>query len=263
MNSDSPIISLDGVCFGYEQREILHDLHLQIPRGSFTVIVGPNGSGKTTLLHLLTGLVEPRHGTVTVLGGRPADVRRRIGYVPQSLNFDTAFPASVMDIVLMGRVDSHLFGPFRRQDKQIALDCLRRTGLEGFADRPFACLSGGERQRVLMAQALASQPELLLLDEPGANLDVTSSQTIYSLLKELNHSLTIILVSHNLNTVESFATHVICINHSADIHPISEVSTTAFANGDWLRLFHDSCPVAHGGAYSSPHDQEDCHEHHH
>ena len=79
----------------------------------------------------------------------------------------------------------------------------------------------------------------------------------------VNHSLTIILVSHNLNLVESFATHVICINHSADIHPIGEVSTTAFANGDWLRLFHDSCPVAHGDPYSSPHDHEQCSGHHH
>ncbi len=241
------IISLENVCFGYEQREVLHHLNLSIPRGAFTVIVGPNGGGKTTLLKLLVGLEKPRHGQITILGGRPEQVRRRIGYVPQSLSFDPEFPASVEDVVLMGRLGPSSLGLFRRHDREKARHCLELVGLEGYDKRPFPGLSGGERQRVLIAQALATEPELLLLDEPGANLDVNSSHRIYELLKKLNTSLTIIMVSHNLGLVVSFASHVICVNHTTSLHSISEISTEAFENGDWVRLFHHhSCPIDHG-----------------
>lgn len=241
------IIELDNVCFGYEQREVLHHLELKIPKGAFTVIVGPNGSGKTTLLKLMVGLEKPRHGKITVLGQEPEEVRRRIGYVPQSLSFDHGFPATVEDVVLMGRVDRCLFGRYRKSDHDVAHYCLQLVGLDSFGSRPFPALSGGERQRVLIAQAMATEPEILLLDEPGANLDINSSHRIYELLKQLNKSLTIIMVSHNLSLVVSFASHVLCVNHTATIHPIREVSTEAFENGDWVRLFHHhSCPIDHG-----------------
>jgi len=251
--SEDSIIKLENVCFGYERREILHHVDLAIPHGAFAVIVGPNGGGKTTLLKLLIGLEKPRHGEVTILGGTPAEHLKRIGYVPQSLIYDSKFPVSALEVVLMGRVERHLFGPARRQDKEVAKKCLEQVGLAGFDTRHFSALSGGERQRVLIAQALACEPQILLLDEPGANLDMTSSHKIYELLKELNKTLTIILVSHNLEMVVPFASHVICVNTDVHMQPIAEVSAEAFENGDWLRLFHHSCPVDHCGGTNYEH----------
>ena len=241
----TPAIQIQNLCFGYEANEVLHNINLEVARQDFAIIVGPNGGGKTTLLRLMLGLLEPRYGSVKILGKKPVCARRQMAYVPQSLQFDPKFPISVLETVLLGRVERHLFGGPRAADRKIALDALQEVGLADSARRPYAALSGGQRQRVLIAQALASEPEVLLLDEPGANLDTPGVATIYGLLKELSRRLTIIMVSHNLSMVESFATHVICVNHTADMHQISEVSQEDLHAGNWVHIFHHSCPVSH------------------
>lgn len=251
-----PVISIENVCFRYEHQEVLHNINLRIQKGNFVILVGPNGGGKTTLLRLILGLLQPRFGSIRVLGGSPAQARRRIGYVPQSLQFDAAFPANVLDIVLMGRVERHLFGPYNRGDRVVAQDCLRQVGLAEYGNRAFSALSGGERQRVLIAQALACQPELLLLDEPNANLDADGSRAIYELLRELNKQLTILLVSHNLSTVESYASHIVCVNRTAEMHCLENVDTSA--DGNWTHLHHSAdCPVsANANSQICCHDQQ-------
>jgi zinc transport system ATP-binding protein len=241
-----PAIDIHNLCFGYENREVLHNINLAIGEGDFAIVVGPNGGGKTTLLKLMLGLLMPNYGKVTVFGTPPAQARRQIGYVPQSLAYDPRFPISVLELALLGRVDRHRFGGFDRLDREAALEALREVGLADCADRPFAALSGGQRQRALIAQALATAPRLLLLDEPCANLDADGSDTIHNLLKALNRRLTIVMVSHNLGLVEASASHVICVNHTADIHPVAEVAKAPQKTGYWLHLLHDSCPVAHG-----------------
>ncbi|MFA6930564.1 MAG: metal ABC transporter ATP-binding protein [Lentisphaeria bacterium] len=242
-DSEDFVIEVENVCFRYEQQEVLHNINLKIRQRDFAILVGPNGGGKTTLLRLILGLLEPRYGKIRVLGVSPQEARRHVGYVPQSLQFDAAFPATVQDIVLMGRVERHWFGPYHRHDFQIAQNCLWQVGLGEYGKRSFASLSGGERQRVLIAQALACEPELLFLDEPNANLDAAGSQRIYELLRELNKNLAILLVSHNLNTVESYASHIICVNHTADMHCLKDISTSA--DGFWTHLRHDvNCPVS-------------------
>lgn len=259
------IIDIRSLCFRYDSREVLHDITFSVEQGMFAAMVGPNGGGKTTLLRLILGLLTPCHGSITVFGTSPEQARTRIGYVPQSIQFDAAFPASVLDIVLMGRLERHLFGLYSRQDRQVAEDCLAAVGLDGFGRRPFAALSGGERQRVLIAQALATEPSLLLLDEPGANLDPVSAHQLYALLKRLNERLTILMVSHNLEIVSTVVSHVICINHTADMHDIHDLAAVPMG-GEWLHLRHDACPVAlacqdlpQHGTCSQPHD----HEHRH
>lgn len=236
-------IEIHDICFGYESQEVLHNINLQIPEGALAVIVGPNGSGKSTLLRLMLGLLQPRYGEIRIFGERPECRLRDVGYVPQSLQFDQKFPISALDVVLMGRVERHFFGGYDKTDRNIAQDCLKRVGLDGMGDKQFAELSGGQRQRVLIAQALASQPKILLLDEPCANLDVDGAAAIHELLRDLNSRLTIVMVSHNLNMVEAFASHIICVNHTADMHTISEVDASALACGDWLHLKHDNCPI--------------------
>lgn len=223
MNS-SPAIGITDVCFGYETQEVLHNVSLTVAERDFVAFVGPNGGGKTTLLKLILGLLKPRHGTVRVFGDAPEDVHARMGYVPQHLVYDLRFPATVFDVVLMGRVGRHFLGPYRRRDREAASDAIEKVRLSGFGKRPFSELSGGERQRVLIAQALASEPDILLLDEPTANVDSLVEHTIYELLRDLHQHLTVILVSHNLNVVTSYVSHVACVNRTVDVHSVSEVT---------------------------------------
>lgn len=249
------MIEINDLCFAYDTSEVLHNINLTIEDGSYAVMVGPNGGGKSTLLKLILGLLKPVYGSISVMGMSPEKARRHMAYVPQSLMFDAQFPISVMDAVLLGRIDRHACGPFSKEDKKIASYALEQVGLGGFERRPFSSLSGGERQRVLAAQALSSQPKLLLLDEPGANLDPINRLLLYQLLGKLTPELTILLVSHNLNVVSSVASHIICVNLTADIHRIEEVSTDALANGSWAHLTHDKCPVGNQDmeSFHSPH----------
>ena len=254
-------VQIRDLCFAYDETEVLHNIDLEIPRGSYTVIVGPNGGGKTTLLKLMLGLLEPVYGSVTVLGGTPAEARDRVAYVPQNLQYDSQFPVSVGDVVMMGRVNRHAFGPYRREDREIARNALAQVNLDGFFGRPFRSLSGGERQRVLVAQALAAQPSLILLDEPGANLDPDNRLKLYELLGRLTPELTIVLVSHNLTVVCAVATHIICVNRTAHLHRIEEVSPDALAKGSWAHITHANCPVEDNSlaATHSPHSGKHIH----
>ncbi len=250
------MIVIKDVCFGYEEIEVLHNINLTVQEGSFAVVVGPNGGGKSTLLRLVLGLLKPRYGTISVMGKTPEAAREHISYVPQCLQYDELFPVSVLDITLMGLVGRHLFGGYSRQDRKLAESALDEVGLAAMINRPFAELSGGERQRVLIAQALTSAPRLMLLDEPGANLDPENRLRLYELLAKLNSRMTILMVSHNLNVIASHASHVICVNRTADMHLIGEISGAALENGAWTHLIHNSdCPVSMNeqNSLSTPH----------
>ena len=237
------VVEIQDLCFAYDSREVLHNVTLAIPEGSFTVFVGPNGGGKTTLLRLILGLLEPSYGEVTVLGLPPVKARSSLGYVPQNLQFDMQFPITVHEVVLMGRIERHWFGRYSREDYATAEKALSEVNLAGYGSRAFSDLSGGERQRVLIAQALVSEPRILLLDEPTANLDPQNREQLYQLLHQLNERLTIVLVSHNLSVVTAFATHVACINRSVDMHLIAEVGSQEHTEGAWTRIAHQHCPV--------------------
>ena len=182
---------------------------LAVPRGSFTGLLGPNGCGKTTLLKLMAGMVRPESGTVTLEGRVLADLprrtaARRVAVVPQDTH--PAFDYTALEIVLMGRHPhlrpTQLEGP---GDLAIAHQSLEATGTLHFADRPFTSLSGGERQRVVIASALAQQPDVLLLDEPTASLDLGYQFEVASLLRRLSreHDVTMVMATHDLNLAAS------------------------------------------------------------
>ena len=243
MSTSAPIIELEKVCCGYGSQEVLHNVTFALPHGSMTGIVGPNGGGKTTLLKLLLGLVAPHFGSVRVLGEAPARVRSRIGYVPQHFPFDQRYPISVGDVVLAGRIDRHRFGPYRRRDRQIVGEVLERVGLADRTGRGFAELSGGERQRVLVAQALAADPELLLLDEPTANVDARVAQELHALFARLAGKITVVLVSHNLSVVAAHASHILCVNRTTELHPASAMIQSRLhtaAGDDLMFIRHDA-----------------------
>lgn len=215
-----PAIRVKDVCFSYGSSEVLHNVSFEIPEKAFVAVVGPNGGGKTTLLRLLLGEMEPRYGSIEVMGKPPRDARRRVGVVPQSVAFDPDFPITVREAVLTGLVDSHLFGGFRASEREAADRALEKVGLAGFGDRSFSELSGGERQRVVVAGALVADPALLLLDEPTANVDHATELGLMDLFHSLSEERTVLLVSHNLSVVAARATHLLCINRAVDLHRV-------------------------------------------
>lgn len=264
---EEPAISVGDVCFSYGENEVLHNVSFEIPRGAVVAVIGPNGGGKTTLLRLLLGDLEPRFGSVRVLGGAPAAARRRMGFVPQQIAFDPDFPVTVLETVMLGRVADRFFGGFSRADRLAAEDALARVGLAGFGPRPFAALSGGQRQRVAVAQALAAAPELLLLDEPTANVDAETEAELYALFAELAKSATLVIVSHNLGVVAARASHLLCVNRTADLHELGADSEATLeplaAPGGPLALVHTLHPehvkALRAAAMHSPHHGQHAH----
>jgi zinc transport system ATP-binding protein len=221
-----PVIVMHDVSFAYDGEAVVSRVYFKIFPGDLVSLIGPNGGGKTTLFRLILGLVRPNRGEVRVFGQPPEKGRTRVGYVPQAMSFDFKFPVTVLDVVLMGRLgraDRPRLGPYGREDREGALQALAEVELDPQADRAFSDLSGGQRQRVLIARALASGPELLLLDEPTANLDRTAEHTLYELLRRLNARLTILMASHDVGFVTRFVKQCLCVNRNVILHPTSNI----------------------------------------
>jgi zinc transport system ATP-binding protein len=213
------LISLTNVFAGYPQTPVLENINLTVNPLDFIGLIGPNGGGKTTLLKLLLGLIKPQQGSVTILDKPVNQGRKYIGYVPQLLELDHTFPIRVKDVVIMGRLGKRkLFHRYNRKDEEIVRRSLDQVGMTELGDRPIGDLSGGERQRVYIARALASEPKILLLDEPTANVDSQVQASIYELLRELNEYITILMISHDLGAVSSYVKTVGCLNRTLHYH---------------------------------------------
>jgi len=251
MVTDPPAIAMKNVSFSYGGLSVLEDVDLSVEPRRFVSVVGPNGGGKTTLLRLVLGLVRPDVGSIRVLGTSPTEARPRVGYVPQSAELDSHFPISLRDVVLMGRLGVHRrFGPYRQSDKAIADEALAEMRLSDLRRRSFASLSGGQRQRALIARALACRPDILLLDEPTASLDVAVESELYALLTALSDRLTIVLVSHDLGFVSRFVESVICVKRRVVMHPTSELTGEIIREiygGEVKMVRHDHDPHERGG----------------
>jgi zinc transport system ATP-binding protein len=230
-NNTTIAVSVRELVFSYDGRNpVLENVNFDILEGEFAAIIGPNGGGKTTLLKLFLGLLEPQRGIIRVFGTRPAVARRRIGYMPQYPKMDTEFPVTVMDVVLMGRLGHGPgVGPFRGRDKKAGRAALEEVGCADLATRSLAQLSSGQRQRVLIARALACQPDLLLLDEPTSNLDPSVQDDVQDLLATLNRRMTIVVVSHDVAFVSKYVEKVVCVNRTVALHPTSEIKGDVFS----------------------------------
>ena len=204
-----PVVELCDLLLKRDGQIALDRVSFRVQRGAFLGIIGPNGGGKSTLLKMLAGLLKPQEGSVRVLGLPPGEAGARVGYVPQETGFNLAFPITALDVVQMG-----LLGCSYAKKERIsrALAALDRVGITHLAKRRIGTLSGGERQRTFIARALCGQPELLLLDEPTANLDPKAQVAIYDLLKSLQPEITIILVSHDISHLIGYATEVAALN---------------------------------------------------
>jgi zinc transport system ATP-binding protein len=224
--SSDELINFSKVDFAYEgENLVLEQINLSIPRGEFACIVGPNGGGKTTLLKLILGLLKPTAGKVEIFGYPPHESLDKIGYVPQQSHFDSSFPVSLTDVVLMGCLNNKFrWGSYSAEQKDRARSVIEEVGLTDFADHGFAELSGGQRQRALVARAMVSKPELLLMDEPTSNIDVQGTDQLYRLFEELNKKFTIIMVSHDIGFVSKRVKSVICVRKNLQVHPVSELT---------------------------------------
>ena len=220
-----PIIEVSRVWFSFNGQPVLQDVDLRVPPGDYLVVIGPNGGGKTTLLKLMLGLLEPTRGTVRVFGQSPRKAAHRIGYVPQDVHINKTFPVSVLDVVLMGRLRS---GKARsrhsRQDRLAAQAALEQLGVWGYRDRRIGELSGGQLQRVFIARALVSAPEILFLDESTASIDAQSRGEFYEALTELNRTVTIVAVSHDMMILSSHVKSVACVNRDLHHHDSGEIT---------------------------------------
>jgi zinc transport system ATP-binding protein len=220
-----PPIELEHVSLSFRGVPVLEEVNLRVDDNDYLAILGPNGGGKTTLLKLVLGIFEPDRGRVRVFGESPAHARGRVGYVPQHVRFDLDFPIRVLDVVLMGRLArGRPLRPFDSGDRRIARGSLDRVELGAFADRPIGALSGGELQRVLIARALALEPQLLLLDEPTASLDERIGRSVWELLEELSHEMSIVLVSHDIGAISHYVRSVACLNRRLYTHPSKELT---------------------------------------
>jgi ABC-type Mn2+/Zn2+ transport system ATPase subunit len=204
------LIRLERAVIGY-RTPLLPPLDLAVRAGTTLGVLGPNGAGKTTLLKSLLGLLPLISGRRVLPMGRPP----RVGYVPQRDRLDMSWPLTVLDVVLMGR--AHLLGPVKRysaKDRAASREALSEIGIGDLADRPVHALSGGQHQKVLIARAIAAEPELLVLDEPTSSMDPAAERMLLDLVERLKdaHRLSVVLVTHQLTAIPGFATEVALVD---------------------------------------------------
>jgi zinc transport system ATP-binding protein len=240
--SAGTVVELRGLSFAYGAVPVLENVDLAVGAGEFLGIVGPNAGGKSTLLKLILGLLEPTAGTVRVLGRSPQAASREIGYVPQYPAFARDFPVTVEQVVLTGRLGrGRLLGGYDAGDREMARWVMTQTEIADLASRRIATLSGGQLQRVLVARALACEPQILILDEPTANIDMRVESDIFDLLRVLNQRMTILVVSHDVAFISAYVRRVACVNRTLLCHATESIDGQVIHDlygGDVRRVAH-------------------------
>ncbi len=240
---ESKVVEIEDLWFSFNGNPVLQNVNLTVHRGNFLAVIGPNGGGKTTLVKLMLGLLNPDRGTIRVLGSPPRKAAFRTGYVPQDIHLNRGFPISVEDVVRMGRIrGGGGWQPFSRKDMAMVQQALERVEMWNFRSRRMDDLSGGQKQRVFLARALVSEPEILFLDEPTASVDTKGQTDLYDFLRDLNETVTILVVTHDAMVISSHAKSVACVARQLFFHDAPEVTR------DMLEMAYH-CPVeliAHG-----------------
>lgn len=210
----NPVVEIHDLTVSYDRKPVLWGVDLTLPQGAVVGVMGPNGAGKSTLIKAIMGLLPIQSGYIQLFGQKLDDVRSKISYVPQRESVDWDFPISVFEVVLMGRYGKiGLFRRPRQADKDIALECLRKVGMESFKNRQISQLSGGQQQRVFLARALAQKADLYFMDEPFTGVDAATESAIVDLLKEMKQQgKTVIVVHHDLQTAKEYFDWIVFLN---------------------------------------------------
>ncbi|MDD3807305.1 MAG: metal ABC transporter ATP-binding protein [Candidatus Marinimicrobia bacterium] len=217
------VIDVQNVSFWYNKRTIvLKNITFPIVKNDYLVIIGPNGGGKTTLLQLLAGLLKPKEGNIVYY---PPSLKKRIGYVPQFSNYDKNVPLYVLDAIKLGNLKKYRFLGNRHEgiDEEF-LALTKRLKLDMLLYKPINELSGGQLQRVLIARAIIGNPGILLFDEPTTSIDSESRQIFQSVIRELNKTIPIVMVTHDVSALAHDVKHIACINQELYIHNAGEVT---------------------------------------
>ncbi len=222
-NPMAPLLQVSNLCFCYGRESVLDSISFTLKPCEFVAIIGPNGGGKSTLAKLLAGLLTPHIGSICYT---PPNVR--VGYVAQNTMEHLDFPISAYEVVMMGFLHKGFFVATKKQ-KAYALEIMHNLGIAHLAKRKIGHLSGGERQRVLIARALCAKPDILLLDEPTASIDVKGQEDIFRILQTLNARMAIIVISHNISAILRYAHKIIYINKTAILHDVPNVNIPGVA----------------------------------
>ncbi|KDE58143.1 ABC transporter ATP-binding protein [Halostagnicola sp. A56] len=240
------VVDIGDVSFAYGDTVAIRDVSLTISKGDFLGLIGPNGSGKTTLLHLMLGLYAPDEGTIELFGEPVSEFAdgERIGYVSQqATSRGGTMPVTVREAVTMGRFPHAGHAPLSDADHDAVDDAMETVDISELADKQVNQLSGGQRQRAFIARALASEADLLALDEPTVGVDAESRDEFYRLLETLNESgITIVLIEHDIGVVTDRADHIACINqelyHHGDTESFVESDALTEAYGTSGQVVH-------------------------
>ncbi|MGB0586650.1 MAG: metal ABC transporter ATP-binding protein [Limisphaerales bacterium] len=212
---ETPVpLEIHDLTVAYHKRPVLWGVDVEVPAGQLVGVIGPNGAGKSTLIKAAMGLLPVSSGWVKVFGRPVKDNLRRVGYVPQRESVDWDFPVSVMDVVLMGRYGHlGLFKRPRKEDREVARECLEKVKMLPYADRQISNLSGGQQQRVFLARALAQESDLYFMDEPFAGVDAATEAAIVTILQELkDQGKTLLVVHHDLPTAKTYFDSLLLLN---------------------------------------------------
>jgi len=228
MNHDNSLaLEVKDLTVAYGRDPVLWDLDFSLPKGKISGLIGPNGAGKSTFIKALLGLVPRAAGDVRIFGQRLERVKTKVAYMPQRASVDWDFPASVLDVVLMGTYGK--LGWIKRPgraEKELAMEALVQVGMEEYAHRQISRLSGGQQQRTFLARALAQKGDLLLMDEPFQGVDAKTEEAIITVLKDLQkQGCTLLVVHHDLKTVRSYFDHLTLLNRQV------------IAQGDVMEVF--------------------------
>jgi ABC-type Mn2+/Zn2+ transport system ATPase subunit len=237
-------ISVKGLSVSFDQKRVLTNIFLEIEAGKIYGVIGPNGAGKSTLFKAILDLIEINTGSVKIEGQPIAKMRKKVVYVPQKNNVDWQFPATVFDIVLMGRYPhKKVLQRINQEDKNIALQALEEVGMSAFKDRQIGALSGGQQQRVFIARALCQESEIFFLDEPFVGVDITTEEKIIQILKRLAaEGKTLLVVHHDLATVKKYFDKVILLNQRMVAYGDTD---TVFNEENIARAYGGQLPVLH------------------
>lgn len=242
-----PIIKLDNITAGYDGKTALKNVSLTVYDHDFLGIIGPNGGGKTTLVRIILGLMKPANGNVTYLRDGKDVKEITMGYLPQYNDIDKKFPISIYEVVLSGLSRQKRFmRPYTAEQHEQVRKTIERMELHGLEQRAIGTLSGGQLQRVLLARAIVSKPEVVVLDEPNTYIDQRFQEQMYKMLETINRDCAIIIVSHDVGTILQNVKDVACVNTTLHYHASTEIPEDELQE-------HFGCPIELLGHSDLPH----------